>query len=80
MMLLVQKAVRVMEKVYHPHGFNIGLNLGSAAGRHRRPCYHVVPAGGSASFMSVIGETRVMREDLGMTYQRLSETNQAASD
>jgi len=83
MMLLVQKAVRVMEKVYHPHGFNIGLNLGSAAGAGiaDRMHMHVVPRWqGDANFMSVIGETRVMREDLGMTYQRLSEAWQAASD
>lgn len=80
MMQLVQKVVRVMEGVYHPQGYNIGLNLGAAAGAgiaaHMH--MHVVPRWqGDANFMSIIGQTRVMPEDLGRTYDRLSQAWQA---
>jgi len=79
-MQLAQKAVRVLEEVYHPQGFNIGMNLGSVAGAgiasHLH--MHVVPRwSGDANFMSIIGETRLMPEDLGQTYKRVSEAWQA---
>ena len=80
MMQLAQKAVRVLEEVYHPQGFNIGMNLGSVAGAgiasHLH--MHVVPRwSGDANFMSIIGETRLMPEELGQTYKRVSEAWQA---
>jgi len=75
-MSLVQSAERVMTGVYAPHGFNMGLNLGRAAGAgvldHLH--MHVVPRwNGDTNFMSVIGETRTLPEELPHTAARLRE-------
>lgn len=71
---LVQRATRVLRAVYQPGGFNIGLNLGRVAGAgvpdHLH--VHVVPRwGADSNFMTITGETRVLPETLGQTYQRL---------
>lgn len=76
MMQLAQKAVSVLQGLYHPQGFNLGMNLGAVAGagiaQHLH--LHVVPRwGGDANFMSVIGETRVLPETLAETYARIRQ-------
>ena len=74
MMQLSQKSIAVLQKLYRADGFNIGMNLGSAAGAGIREHFHlhVVPRWiGDANFMSVVGETRVLPEDLHKTYQRV---------
>ena len=73
-MSLSQAAERVLSSVYDPHGFNIGLNLGKPAGAgvldHLH--LHVVPRwNGDTNFMSVVGETRVLPEELPATAARL---------
>lgn len=74
LMQLTQTAVRHIREVYRPQGLNAGLNLGECAGAgvvgHLH--MHVLPRwAGDANFMTTIGETRVMPEELGETWRRL---------
>ena len=74
LMDLSKRAVRLLEETYHPHGFNLGMNLGKAAGagvtNHLH--MHILPRwSGDANFMSTVGETRVIPETLRMTYEKL---------
>lgn len=76
MIELAKRAQVALEAEYHPDGFNIGMNLGRSAGAgvadHLH--LHVVPRwSGDANFVSIIGETRVLPEDLATTRTRLKK-------
>ena len=74
MMDLASRCTTVLNKLYKPHGFNVGMNIGEAAGAGVREHVHIhiVPRWkGDTNFMSSLGETRVIPEALEITYQRV---------
>ncbi|CAM3221629.1 HIT domain-containing protein [Mycobacterium intermedium] len=76
LMAFIQKAIRVIKNVSHPHGFNVGINLGTSAGgslaEHLH--VHVVPRwGGDANFITIIGGSKVIPQLLRDTRRLLAE-------
>jgi len=78
---LTQLSIRVLEGVFRPQGFNVGMNLGTAAGAGIRDHLHlhVVPRWeGDSNFMPVVGQTRVMSHDPEIIWKELHPAFQAA--
>ncbi|HEX4642496.1 MAG TPA: HIT domain-containing protein [Candidatus Acidoferrales bacterium] len=74
MMLLSQQVQAAIDDVYHPDGFNLGMNLGRSAGAgiadHLH--MHLLPRWtGDTNFMTTVSETRLEPEELSVTYTRL---------
>jgi ATP adenylyltransferase len=70
----VRRAVRVLDDLMHPDGYNVGLNLGHAAGAglpgHLH--WHVVPRwNGDTNFMPVLADTKVIVQSLDALYDLL---------
>lgn len=76
LMAFIQKAIRVIKAVSRPHGFNVGLNLGSTAGgslaEHLH--VHVVPRwSGDANFITIVGNAKVIPQLLQDTRVLLAD-------
>lgn len=74
LMDLTKKCQSVLRELYQPHGFNLGMNLGKAAGAGVAEHYHlhILPRWvGDVNFMTAIGQTRTLPEDLTTTYKRV---------
>ncbi len=73
---LLKLSITVLEKVFRPHGYNIGINMGrtAGAGLETHIHLHIVPRwNGDTNFMPVVGKTKVISQDLYTTYDRLKE-------
>jgi ATP adenylyltransferase len=69
---LLLDSVKIVKSIYKPHGYNLGLNIGSASGAgvpgHLH--YHIVPRWqGDTNFMTSVGEVKVISQELDKTYQ-----------
>lgn len=75
-MKLMKLAVAALKEEYKPDGFNIGLNLGRAAGAglEDHMHFHIVPRWiGDTNFMPVCSETKVIPESLEESWRRLRD-------
>jgi ATP adenylyltransferase len=76
MMLLAQQSQRHLQAIYKPTGFNLGMNLGESAGAGiaEHIHMHVLPRwSGDTSFITTISETRVLPEELPITWRKLKD-------
>jgi ATP adenylyltransferase len=71
---LTAESQRILSDVYHPDGFNVGMNFGQVAGAGFADHYHmhIVPRwSGDSNFMTVTARTRLVPEDLDVTWGKL---------
>lgn len=74
LMDLTRRSEQALRKVYHPGGINLGMNIGKSAGAgvagHLH--MHILPRWeADANFLSVIAETRILPEELSVTWNKL---------
>ena len=76
MMDLTKRSQTALARGLQPAGFNIGMNLGAAAGAGIADHIHIhiLPRWtGDTNFMTTVAETRVLPEDLATTYHKLRD-------
>ncbi len=76
MMLTLNHTLAAIRKIYNPHAFNIGANLGGAAGAGIPGHFHmhIVPRwAGDSNYLSIIGNTRVIPDLLDDTWRKLRD-------
>jgi ATP adenylyltransferase len=76
MMQSARQCMRMLTEAFHPHGFNIGMNIGrvSGAGIEAHVHLHVVPRwNGDTNFLPVLADTRIISEALEDSYRKLKE-------
>jgi ATP adenylyltransferase len=76
MMELSSFCLTILRKVYNPQAFNMGANIGEAAGAGvpGHVHLHIVPRwNGDTNFMTTIGDVRILPESLEDTYKRIKE-------
>jgi len=70
----IKIAKKALAEIYSPQGFNIGANLGraSGAGIEEHLHFHIVPRwNGDTNFMPVLGEVKIISQDLAETKKLL---------
>ena len=75
-MHLIRQGISALDYVYKPDGYNMGANLGTSAGAgiKNHIHFHLVPRwGGDTNYMTSIGGTRVLPEDLNETFKLLKD-------
>jgi ATP adenylyltransferase len=75
-MQLIEVGMEALQRVMHPHGFNMGANLGQVAGgsvdSHLH--FHVVPRWeGDTNFMPILGDTKVISNDMQKAYRDMKK-------
>ncbi len=82
MMELIRQSEGALRKIYRPQGLNVGMNIGKSAGAgvEGHLHMHVLPRWeADANFLSVIGETRTLPEELSTTWSKLRAEFSAGS-
>jgi ATP adenylyltransferase len=78
MMSLARDGQKVLTETIHPHGFNIGINIGRCAGAGLPGHIHIhlIPRwDGDTNSMSVIARVRVISQSLDELYDQLTQTS-----
>jgi ATP adenylyltransferase len=76
LMLTTNTALAALRTIYNPHGFNIGANLGGAAGAGIAEHFHlhIVPRwSGDTNFMTITADTRIIPDELSQTWRKLRD-------